>query len=330
MLSFPVTLSLLTNTLILMRVSKKISSFRLVLKNLSKEFSTDYTLKYSASLAYYTVFSIAPLMVVITTLFGYLFGKEAMQGQIYGQLKHFIGSKSAIQIQDVIKNIHLNKNSFFATVLSAIILIIAATSIFGEIQDSINKIWGLRIKSNRFWLQLIFRRLLSFLLILILGAIMILSLLLNTLITSLGTLISRYIANYSLYVIQITEALFSLIVLTFLFTILFKVLPDAKIPWKNVLIGGLITAVLFSIGKLAISFYIAKSNLTSLYGAAGSFIIFMTWVYYSSIILYLGAEFTKVFAKLYGKQILPNDYAEWVIVEKKTIPSIQPKKKDLS
>lgn len=308
---------------------KKISSFTFVLKKLFKEFSTDYTLKYSASLAYYTVFSIAPLLVIITALFGFLFGKEAMQGQIYGQLKHIIGSKSAIQIQDVIKNIHLNQNSFFATVISLIILIIGATSIFNEIQDSINKIWGLRIKSNKVWSQLILRRLLSFLLILVLGAIMILSILLNTVITAFGTFISRYIASYSLYVIEVTEALLSLVILTFLFSILFKILPDAKIPWKYVLVGGLITAVLFSVGKLAISFYISKSNLTSLYGAAGSFIIFLTWVYYSSIILYLGAEFTKVYARVYGKEILPNDYAEWIAIEKKTITPAQSKKKDL-
>jgi len=310
-----------------MRVSKKISSFRLLVKRVSKEFSTDYTLKYSASLAYYTVFSIAPLLVVMTTLFGFLFGKEAMQGEVYEQLNHLIGSKAAIQIQEVIKNIHLNKNSFFTTVLSVIILIIGATSIFGEMQDSINKIWGLKIKTNKLWWQLIFRRLLSFLLILILGTVMIVSVLLNTLITSFGTFISRYIANYSLYVIEITEAVFSFVVLTFLFTIIFKILPDAKIPWKDVLIGGLITALLFSLGKLAISFYISTSNLTSLYGAAGSFIIFMTWVYYSSIILYLGAEFTKVLASLQRKRILPNNYAEWVIIEKKTIPSDQSKTK---
>ncbi|MEO8854348.1 MAG: YihY/virulence factor BrkB family protein [Ginsengibacter sp.] len=308
---------------------KKISSWRLVLKKLFKEFSTDYTLKYSAALAYYTVFSIAPLLVILTALFGFMFGKEAMQGQIYSQLKNLIGSKSAIQIQDVIKNIHLNQNNLFATIVSIVILVIGATSIFNEIQDSINKIWGLRIKSSKVWWQMLFRRLLSFILILVVGAIMIFSLLLNTLIGAFGTFISRYIENYSVYVIQWTEAIFSLVILSFLFSILFKVLPDAKIPWKIVLIGGLITAVLFSIGKLGISFYISKSNLTSLYGAAGSFIIFMTWVYYSSIILYLGAEFTKVFAKLYGKEIIPNDYAEWVIIEKKTLPSVPSNNKDL-
>ena len=312
-----------------MWVVKKISSSGMLLKKLFREFSTDYTLKYSASLAYYTVFSIAPLLVVISALFGFLFGREAMQGEIYSQLNHLVGSRSAIQIQDVIMNIHLNKNSFIATVLSVIILVIGATSIFGEIQDSVNKIWGLRIKSNKFWWKLIFRRLLSFLLIIILGAIIAISTVLNALINSFGTFISRYIANYSVYFISLTEMLVSLVILTFLFTILFKVLPDAKVPWKYVLIGGLVTAVLFSLGKMAIGFYLSKSKLTSLYGAAGSFIIFMTWVYYSAIILYLGAEFTKVLAKFYGKRILPRDYAEWVIIEKKTIPPEPSKAKDL-
>ena len=296
---------------------KNYSNLLIVFKDVFKEFSADNVVKYSASLAYYTVFSIAPLLVVITTIFGFLFGKEAMQGQIYMQLNKLVGSSAAIQIQDVIKNIHLSKNSFFATVLSAVILLIGATSIFGEIQDSINKIWGLRIKSHKVWWKLILTRLISFSLIISIGIIMVVSLLLNAVVSAFGKFIGKFVAGYSLYFIQVSEAVLSFFVATFLFALIFKILPDARIRWKDVLFGGFMTAIFFTVGKLGISFYLKKSNITSLYGAAGSIIILMVWVYYSSIILYLGAEFTKVFAKLYGKNILPNDYAEWIKIEKK-------------
>lgn len=313
-----------------MPLKKNFASLLLVVREVSREFTADNILKYSASLAYYTVFSIAPLLVVLTTLFGFLFGKEAMQGRVYDQLSNFVGSNAAIEIQDIIKNIHLSKNSFFATVLSLIILLIGATSIFGEIQDSINKIWGLKIKSHKVWWKLILTRLLSFTLILSMGLIMLVSVLLNAVVAALGKLIGKVIAGYSLYFIQVSEAVLSFLVVAFLFSFIFKVLPDARIRWKDVFVGGFITALFFTLGKLGINFYIQKSNLTSLYGAAGSIIILMVWVYYSSIILYLGAEFTKVFTKLYGTHISPNDYADWIKIEKKTVSSPELKNKDLS
>ncbi|MDQ2718923.1 MAG: YihY/virulence factor BrkB family protein [Bacteroidota bacterium] len=298
-------------------------------KQVFKEFSADNILKYSASLAYYTVFSIAPLLVVITTLFGFIFGKEAMQGQVYQQLNSLVGSKAAIQIQDMIKNVHLSGNNFFATVVSIGILLIGATSIFGEIQDSINKIWGLRVKPDKVWWRLILTRLLSFSLILSIGFIMMVSLLLNALVAAFGKFIGKYIQNYSVYFIQITEAILSFIVAAFLFSMIFKILPDAKVKWKDVLFGGFVTALFFTIGKLGIGFYLGRGSFTSLYGAAGSIIILMAWVYYSSIILYLGAEFTKVYAKLYGGKILPNEYAEWIATVEKPVSSPQLKNKDL-
>ncbi|HEY5462861.1 MAG TPA: YihY/virulence factor BrkB family protein [Hanamia sp.] len=312
-----------------MSIKKVFGSIFLYIKQVFKEFSADNILKYSASLAYYTVFSIAPLLVIVSALLGFFFGKEAMQGQIYQQLNHLVGSLAAMQIQDTIKNIHLNANNYLASVVSLIILFIGATSIFGEIQDSLNKIWGLRIKTKRVWWKLILTRLLSFSLILSIGVIMIVSLLLNALVNAFGKLISNYLENYSTYFIQITEAVLSFFIAGFLFSLIFKILPDAKIKWKDVLLGGFVTAAFFTIGKLGIGFYLGKSNLYSLYGAAGSIIIFMVWVYYSSIILYLGAEFTKVQAKLYGGNIIPNEYAEWVKLEEKTISSPQLKNKDL-
>lgn len=310
-----------------MPLKKKLPSFPLITKEVAKEFSADDILKYSASLAYYTVFSIAPLLLLLTTLFGFIFGQEAIQGRIYEQLNKLVGSNAAMQIQNIIKNIHLSRNSFFATVLSIIILLITATTIFAEMQDSMNKIWGLTIKKNKTWWKLIITRLLSFSLILIMGLLMVVSILLNAVVAAFGKFIGNYIAHFSIYFIQVSDIILSLLVATFLFAFIFKVLPDAKIRWKEVWLGGFITAIFFTLGKLGINFYIQKSNLKSIYGAAGSIIIFMVWVYYSSIILYMGAEFTKVFAKLYGDKISPNEYADWVKIEKKTVSSPELKTK---
>lgn len=297
-------------------MKKKIITVYTYLKQVFTEFVEDDILKYSASLAYYTVFSLAPLLIIIISVCGALFGKEAIQGQVYGQIKGLVGTDAAIQIQDTIKNIHLTGSSVFASVVSIIILLIGATGIFGEVQDSLNKIWGLRMKKKRVsWWRVIINRLLSFSIIISIGFIMMVSLLLNALVAAFGNFLARYFSEFSVIIVEITDNVLTFIITTFLFSLMFKVLPDAKIKWKDVLIGGFITAVFFTLGKLAIGYYLGSSNIATIYGAAGSIMIIMVWVYYSSIILYLGAEFTKVYAKLYGGKIYPNEYAIWIKTE---------------
>lgn len=301
--------------LIITGMKKKIKGVYYYVKQVFTEFIEDDILKYSASLAYYTVFSLAPVLIVIISICGALFGREAIQGHIYGQIKGLVGGEAAIQIQDTIKNIHLTGNNIFATIISIIILLIGATGIFGEVQDSLNKIWGLRIKTKKTWWKLILNRLLSFSLIISIGFIMMVSLLLNALVSAFGNFLARYFSELSIIMVQITDSVLTFVITTFLFSMMFKVLPDAKIKWKDVFVGGLITSVFFTLGKLAISYYLGSSNIASVYGAAGSIMIIMVWVYYSSIILYLGAEFTKVYAKLYGGKIFPNEYAVWIKTE---------------
>ena len=296
-------------------MKKKIKNIYTYLKQVFTEFAEDDILKYSASLAYYTVFSLAPVLIVIISICGVLFGKEAIQGHIYGQIKGLVGNDAAVQIQETIKNIHLTGHNIFATIISIIVLLIGATGIFGEVQDSLNKIWGLKIKTKKTWWKLIINRLLSFSLILCIGFVMMVSLLLNALVSAFGTFLARYFSEFSVILVQLTDNVLTFIVTTFLFSLMFKVLPDAKIKWKDVLIGGLITSVFFTLGKLTIGYYLGSSNIASVYGAAGSIMIIMVWVYYSSIILYLGAEFTKVYAKLHGGKIFPNEYAIWIKTE---------------
>ena len=294
---------------------KKIITVYQYLKQVFTEFIEDNILKYSASLAYYTVFSLAPVLIVIISICGVLFGKDAIQGHIYGQIKGLVGNDAAVQIQDTIKNIHLTGHNVFATIVSIVVLLIGATGIFGEVQDSLNKIWGLRVKTRKTWWKLILNRLLSFSLIISIGFVMMVSLLLNAIVSAFGNFLARYFSEFSVIVVQITDSVLTFVVTTFLFSLMFKVLPDAKIKWKDVLIGGLITSVFFTLGKLGIGYYLGRSNIASVYGAAGSIMIIMVWVYYSSIILYLGAEFTKVYAKLHGGKIYPNEYAIWIKTE---------------
>ena len=294
---------------------KKIITLYQYLKQVFTEFIEDNILKYSASLAYYTVFSLAPVLIVIISICGVLFGKDAIQGHIYGQIKGLVGNDAAVQIQDTIKNIHLTGHNVFATIVSVVVLLIGATGIFGEVQDSLNKIWGLRVKTRKTWWKLILNRLLSFSLIISIGFVMMVSLLLNAIVSAFGNFLARYFSEFSVILVQLTDSVLTFVVTTFLFSLMFKVLPDARIKWKDVLIGGLITSVFFTLGKLAIGYYLGRSNIASVYGAAGSIMIIMVWVYYSSIILYLGAEFTKVYAKLHGGKIYPNEYAIWIKTE---------------
>jgi len=296
-------------------MKKKIKSVYTYLKQVFTEFTEDDILKYSASLAYYTVFSIAPVLIVIISICGKLFGKDAIQGQIYRHIKGLVGNDAAVQIQETIKNIHLTGQSIFATIISVIVLLIGATGIFGEVQDSLNKIWGLRVKTKKTWWKLILDRLLSFSLIISIGFVMMVSLLLNAIVSAFGKFLARYFSDFSVIVVQITDSVLTFVITTFLFSLMFKVLPDAKIKWKDVLVGGVITSVFFTFGKLGIGYYLGSSSIATIYGAAGSIMIIMVWVYYSSIILYLGAEFTKVYAKLYGGKIYPNVYAVWIKTE---------------
>lgn len=291
-------------------------------KQVFTEFIGDNVLKYSASLAYYTVLSLAPLLVIVLFIAGTLFGKEAMSGQLYGEINDMVGSSAALEIQSAIAKIHLSSDNFFATTIGAVILIIGATGIFGEMQDSLNKIWGLRTKTRKVWWKLLLDRLVSFSLILSLGFVLIVSLALNAVVAALSDRIGQMIYGSGQTALIVTDNIISLLITTVLFGTIFKILPDAKIKWKDVMVGAFITSLLFMLGKYGIGLYLGKSKLASIYGAAGSVMIIMIWVYYSSAILYLGAVFTKVYATNFGGKIYPNDYSVWIKTEEVPVPTV--------
>jgi membrane protein len=279
-----------------------------VLKNSFKGFSEDNVTKLSASLAYYTVFSLGPLLIVIIFLCSIFFKKDAVEGTIYGQMEKFVGGDTAAQLQEIIKNAAVSGDNTLAAVIGVITLLIGATTVFADIQESINSIWSLKVKAKTGWFKLVKNRLLSFGFIGSLGFLLLVSLGVTALIEGLNNRLKAYFPDVTVVIFYIINLLITFGVVTALFAVIFKVLPDAKIKWKDVMAGSIVTAILFMLGKFAISFYISKSNVGSTYGTAGSLVILLIWVYYSSIILYFGAEFTKAWAVKYGGKIYPNEY----------------------
>ncbi len=280
-----------------------------VWKNAFASIGEDRITKISGSLAYYTVFSMAPLLVKIISLCGIFLGREAVEGKIVDQLTGFVGADTAMQLQQIIKNASLAGKSTIAAIIGGITLIIGATTVFAEIQDSINMIWGLKPKPKKGWLKLIQNRLLSFSVIISLGFLLLVSLGVTAIVDGFSERLRTHFPDVTVVVFYIVNIIVTFLVTTLIFAVIFKVLPDAKIRWKDVLAGAIATSILFMLGKFGISFYISKSNVGSTYGTAGSLVVLLLWVYYSSIILYIGAEFTKAFAMKYGGSIQPNDYA---------------------
>ena len=289
-------------------------SFKLVWKSLrdsAKGFSDDKVVKLSASLAYFTIFSLGPLLIIIIFLLGFFLGQEAAQNEIYAQLKNFIGDDAAVQIQEIIKNASLSGKGGVALIIGIVTLLIGATTVFGEIQDSINSIWGLKPRPKVGIMKLLVTRLVSFGMIASLGFLLLVSLGATAVVEAIGNKLKDTLPDVTVVVFYIINLILNLTVTTLLFAVIFKVLPDARIQWKDIWPGAIATSLLFLIGKFAISFYISKSEVGSTYGAAGSLVILLLWIFYSAIILYFGAEFTRAYAFNKGARIIPNRYAQW-------------------
>lgn len=280
-----------------------------VLKESFQGFSNDRLPKLSGSLAYCTVFSMGPLLIVIIFLSSIFFGQEAVEGKIYSQLASFLGSNTAAELQDIIRKATISGKGTWPAIIGGITLVVGATTVFAEIQDSINWIWGLKPKPKKGWLKLLQNRILSFSLVISLGFLLVVSLAITAIIDAFGNRLRASFPDMGVVFFYIANQIITLAVVTLIFSVVFKVLPDAKIRWKDVIAGALVTAVLFMLGKFAISFYIGKTSVGSTYGAAGSLVVLLIWTYYSSMILYFGAEFTKFYAIKYGAAIHPNDYA---------------------
>ena len=303
-----------------MHLMKKILLFFTLLKETFNEFMEDNGLKLSAALSYYTMFSLAPMLLVIISLLTFFYGEQDVQSDLFAQISTLVGEGVATQLQEIIQNAELSNKSGVAAAIGLITLLIGATGVFAEIQDSINFIWNIKAKPKKGWVYYLINRLLSFSIILTLGFLLLVFLIINAMADMLGNQIAKYFSEGAFILLYIVNMVLVFGVITALFTVIFKVLPDGKLRWKECLVGAGFTSVLFLIGKFGISYYIGKSNLGAAYGASASIIILLTWIYYSSIILYFGAEFTKVYARMDGRGIAPNRNA--VLVERQEVDTI--------
>ena len=280
-----------------------------LLKEAFNEFIADNGLKLSAALSYYTIFSLPPLIIIILSITGFFFGADAVRGELYGQINGLVGSEAAVQIQETIKNLKLSEKSTFAAIIGVIILLVVASTVFAEIQESINYIWGIEAKPKRGIIKFVMNRLMSFSMIGSLGFLLMVSLLINSLTDVLNNKLTALFPHDAVYFFYVINMLVIFFIITLLFTIIFKLLPDGKVALRDCIIGASFTAVLFMLGKFAIGAYLGNTPIASMYGAAGSVIVILVWVYYSAIILYFGVEFTKVYALTHGKNIIPNTRA---------------------
>ncbi len=290
----------------LKNIAKKIGY---LLKETFREFIDDKALQLSAALSYYTFFALPPLLIIIISISGLFFGAEAVRGEIFGQINGMVGNNAALQIQEIIRNVKLSQHNTFITSIGVIILLIGASGVFAEIQDSLNYIWGIKAKPKRGLIKFIKNRLMSFSMIASAGFLLLVSLIINSLMDVLNKGLAAHFPLDTIYLFYTINVLIVFIIITLLFTLIFKTLPDGKVALRDSIIGASFTAFLFMGGKFAIGAYLGSSAITSVYGAAGSVILILVWVYYSAIILYFGAEFTKVYAQTLGNKIIPYEYS---------------------
>lgn len=279
-----------------------------IIKGTVKEFQQDNAMTLGAALAYYAIFSIAPLLVIAVGVAGLVLSQQGAQQQVAQQLQSTIGPRAAGVVQSMMAS-QTRSGSLTATIVGVVVLLIGASSMFSQIKASLNQIWNVRPKAGRGIWGLALDRLLSLLMVIGIGILLMASMLLTTFISAFYRMISQVIPLPG-FAAQAINLLVSLVVVALLFALIFKVLPDVRIRWRNVWAGAFFTAVLFLAGEYLLSLYLGRRGTTSPYGAAGSVVLVLMWVYYSSLILFFGAEFTQVYARQTGSRIEPGKFAE--------------------
>lgn len=291
---------------------KRVVSSWKIIKQTFILFSDNSVTSKSAALAFYTFFSLAPILLIVIGVGDVFYRRDAIEGNLFVQIQAFVGTEAATQIQDILRNAAKSKNNLLASVVSVSVLIFSATGVFTEIQSSINTIWQLKPKPRKGWLKYLLNRILSLSMVFGLGFILLVSLVISTVMDLMMHRLLALLPDNFVVLTYLTNLSLTLLITSFLFGVIFKFLPDAKIQWKDVRAGAFTTAILFMLGKFAIGYYLGKSNPGGVYGAAGSVVIILLWVYYSAIILYFGACFTKVNALFTGREIFPSQYAVFI------------------
>jgi membrane protein len=274
----------------------KLRLFWSLLKESAEEWDKDNALRLSAALSYYTIFSLAPLLIIATAIAGLAFGGEAVRGELSSQLTAFLGAEGAKAVQGIVASAQKPTSGVIATITGIVALLVGATGVFTELKSAINQVWGIVPKQSA-GIKGFFRdRLLSFAMVACVGFLLLVSLILNTVLAAA----SKYFATYFPLpgiALPLLYSVVSLLLVITLFALIFKVLPETHVRWRDVWHGAALTGVLFTIGKFIIGLYLGRSGVTSAFGASASVVLILVWTYYSSLILFLGAEFTEVYAR---------------------------------
>ncbi|SHL40621.1 YihY/virulence factor BrkB family protein [Hymenobacter psychrotolerans] len=289
-----------------------------IFKTTAAEFMVNNSFRHAAALSYYTIFSLPPLLLIVITVASSMYGGEAVTGQVYGQLRGFVGADSAKFLQDSIAEFTKQQKGGAAAIIGVGTLVFAATTFFVTLQESINDIWNLKVKPrNGIW-QFVRDRLLSFGLILSVALLLLISFVISAMLSVFTDYLQRLLPEVTVVLIRLIDFSLSLFITSLLFALIYRFLPDAIIRWRDVGIGAFITALLFMLGKYLIAAYIAYANPGSAFGAAGSAILLLLWVNYSSLIIFFGAEFTQEFADAFGQKVQPKAHA--VRIETREVP----------
>jgi len=289
-----------------MRNAMKVETWA-ILKETGKDFMEDKVLRLSAALAYYALFSIGPLLIIVVGLTSLALGKESVRYAVEHQLQGFMGENAATTVESMMAA-HKESDSLVATIVGIVALLFGASGVFGQLQDSLNSIWEVKAAPGQGVWGFIRNRFISFTMVLGMGFLLLVSLVLTTILSSFTAYLGQAM-KVPAFLGQLLDTSVSFLVITLLFAMIFKVLPDAQVRWRDVWIGSIATALLFTTGKLFLGLYLGRESTASAYGAAGSVIVVLMWVYYSSVLLLSGAEFTQVYAKQTGSGIQPSKHA---------------------
>jgi len=281
-------------------------------KSAFSEWQEDNAMRLGAALSYYTIFSLAPLLIIVISVAGLVFGQEAARTQILTQIHGLIGDQGAVAIEEILKNASKPSAGIIGTVVGLITLFVGATGVVAELHDSLNTIWEVDAKSPGVLFGYIRQRTVSFAIVLAIGFLLLVSLVISAGLAAIG----NFFGGSETLFFQLLDFITSLIVTTGLFALMFKYLADVQISWRNVWIGAAITAILFTIGKTLTGIYLGRSAVTSTFGAAGSLVVILLWVYYSSQIVFFGAEFIQVYARERGEEIVPKVKNKTVVLKK--------------
>ena len=292
-----------------MPVTRYLTAVKQIIVGAVRKFARDDPVRLAGTTAYFVIFAVAPILIIITGVLGFVIDEGAVSDRLFEEVHELVGPEGAAVVETLVRNFQRTERGRTGTIIGIGVFLFASTTFFGVLQRNLNFIWRVRSKPKSSILKMLRDRLLSFGLILSLGFILLVSLLIDAALAFLRDFLTAFVADYALFLIEPINFVVSFGILTLIFALIFKFLPDVKIRWSVTWVGALITAALFSIGKYLIGFALARTDYQVMYGAAGSVVMLIVWVFYSSMILYFGAEITEQYAEYFHYDIRPQDHA---------------------